>query len=54
MKISAPEVMTSLEAYLIRSTFYYKHSSSEVDRSGASKSYTKDLITPYHCRRPKE
>jgi len=57
LKAKAHEVMTSLEAphqkHLIRSTFHQKHISSEADRSEALKGCSKDLITPYHCRRPK-
>jgi len=44
---------TSSEAHLIRSTFNQKNTSSKADKSGASKGCSKDLITPYHCRRSK-
>jgi len=53
LKKRAPEVMTSSEVHLIRSTFHQKHASSEAERIGASKGCSKDLISPHHCRRTK-
>jgi len=39
------------QKHLIRSTFHKKHISSEAGRSESSKGCSKDLFTPYHCRR---